>query len=88
MGLGQTPGTCISKEFLSDPEIPGPGSGVRNHHSGIFDGSTLPSQPEWSRHYNSWGGRTLRTKVETKIVKIVLFFANYEVVMYELRKGV
>lgn len=34
------------------------------------------------------GGRTLRTKVETKIVKIVLFFANYEVVMYEFRKGV
>lgn len=30
----------------------------------------------------------MRTKVETKIVKIVLFFANSEVVMYELRKGV
>lgn len=55
MGLGQAPGTCISKEFLSDPEIPGPGSGVKNDHSGIFNGSMLPSQPEWSRHYNSRG---------------------------------
>lgn len=34
------------------------------------------------------GGRTLRTKVETKNVTIALFFANYEVVMYEFRKGV
>lgn len=34
------------------------------------------------------GGRTLRTKVETENVKIALFFANYEVVMYEFRKGV